>query len=476
MRLAGFAAGAISGAAIASLAIGTPMAVVLLGALAGGAICAALAPDRWLGDVDTIEKFAPLALVAFFVPALTLPVAPGADMSMHAALARGLLDGILSPAWPSVRVPIYPRGMAALIALLSPFGIARASLLASGTSFVIFWAGLSSVLARLRTPRARSVAVLFMFLSREPQIFFAWGGDATALGLGLSLLAASSIEKRGGPLSAMLFAGAAATHPMGALAGGLVAAVVAVWKRTWTAALIGAAGLGLMLGLLARYGPQFSPREIAWIHDYALREDVPLRKMGAEMGDPAAIATALAALALLVRRQARPVLAAAAAIAAMALLILVLPRAGLYPVRFLPLLSVPMAALWGRAAWRWPWLLGAAMLAALPGHIRWYQRAVPNASVRDLSAIACAAEIAPKKDVIDGAYGDGTSWIPALIGRAVTRPHVHVSLFDETDAALAAQPAPKWRFVGERLRYPPAIPPPPRDWPSSCDGALYKIQ
>src|SRR5207248_2717782 len=71
-----------------------------------------------------------LAVLAFLLPAVTMPVAPGADMAMHVALARGLLDGVLSPAWPGVHAGAYPRGFSALVALLSPLGLARAGLLA----------------------------------------------------------------------------------------------------------------------------------------------------------------------------------------------------------------------------------------------------------------------------------------------------------------------------------------------------------
>ena len=105
--------------------------------------------------------------------------------------------------------------------------------------------------------------------------------------------------------------------------------------------------------------------------------------------------------------------------------------------------------------------------------MRWYQLAEPIATDRDLEAIACAVRIVPENAVIDGPYGDATQWIPALTGRAVTRPHQHVSLFDETDAALAKLPRATFRFVGERLRYPPPIGPPPATMPL-CDGALWK--
>ena len=78
----------------------------------------------------------------------------------------------------------------------------------------------------------------------------------------------------------------------------------------------------------------------------------------------------------------------------------------------------------------------------------------------------------PRDAVIDGAYGDATQWIPALTGLAVTRPHQHVALFDETDAELARLPPSHWRFVGKQTRYPPPIDP-PAGAPVACNGSLY---
>jgi hypothetical protein len=78
--------------------------------------------------------------------------------------------------------------------------------------------------------------------------------------------------------------------------------------------------------------------------------------------------------------------------------------------------------------------------------------------------------------VIDGAYGDATQWIPALTGRQITRPHEHVSLFDETKAALARLPKPAFRFVGERLRYGEPAPPAPAQGEPLCGGAVRRLQ
>jgi len=113
-------------------------------------------------------------------------------------------------------------------------------------------------------------------------------------------------------------------------------------------------------------------------------------------------------------------------------------------------------------------------LIALLGHIRWYQQAQPIATERDVAAIRCVERAAPQGAVIDGAYGDATQWIPALAGRPVTRPHEHVSLFDEIEAALARLPAPAWRFIGERLRY--GSPAPPVQGVPLCSGALWRLQ
>jgi hypothetical protein len=371
--------------------------------------------------------------------------------------------------------------------MLSPLGLARAALVASAFSYCVFWAGLAAMLqGPLRAPWPRTVAVLAVLLSKTPQWYFAWGGNPTALALGLALLGAAALDGephsspsgghplRTGGLAAILLAGAAATHPMGACAGGLAAAIVALRGRAFAAGAIAACGLLAVLGVLALLGPQLSPRELIWIRDCAANQE----HVGSGiLGDQANVATALSALLLLWKRRFQPVVLSAGAVAALFLLFQFLPRTGLYPGRFAPLLLLAVAPLWALAAAQTRWtaaVLGAALIAALPGHVHWYQQAAPIATRADLAAIACAARTVPKDAVIDGAYGDATQWIPALTDIAVTRPHQHVALFDETDAALAALPPPQWRFVGERLRYPPPIGPPPPVTPV-CSGALYSV-
>ena len=109
---------AISGAAVAALPGTAGPAVTIAGLLLGAAIGARFGRSRM--------GFSPwsLAVAAFAVPVLMMPVAPGSDMAMHVALARGLLEGELSAAWPTVHSGAYPRGFAALVALLSPLVLA----------------------------------------------------------------------------------------------------------------------------------------------------------------------------------------------------------------------------------------------------------------------------------------------------------------------------------------------------------------
>ncbi|MCA1829419.1 MAG: hypothetical protein LC689_21040 [Myxococcales bacterium] len=475
--------GAIAGAAIAAVPVSAPLWLVALGALAGGVAAigrrSPLAPAA-----DPLERFAPLLLAAFFVPCFTMAVAPGQDMSMYAGLARGLLDGVLSPAWPGIRPMMFHRGLPAVIALASLLaGMARASLVVAGLPYVIFWYGLAAILGGpLQTPRPRLVAALAMFLSRMPQIMFDWGGNPFVLATALGLVAATVLDHA--LLAAFLLAAAAAIHPMGAIAGAVAVAVVAVSRRAWVPGAIAAAGLVAMLALLAAFGPRYSPGEIRKALDWAaVQEAVPFRRLGAELGDPAAIATAIAAAVLIWRRELRPIRLAAIAILAAGVFFQLMPKLGLYPLRFMPLLVIPAAALWGRAAARWPVALVAAFLVAVPGHLRWFQRAIPMATPGDVDAIACVAAHVGRDDVVDGAYGDGTAWIPALADRKITRPQQHISLFDEIDAALAGQARPSWRFAGQRLRYeapiglwyPPLATAPAVGSPL-CNSALYRIR
>src|SRR2546428_5037412 len=170
--------GALAGAALASLPAGAGIVATALGALAGAAAGALLAQT---GEKPALlERLAPIALLAFFVPVLTMTVAPGADMAMHVALARGLLQGgALSPAWGADHVAVYPRGFSALVALLAPLGLARAGLAAAAIAYVVFWTGLAAGFFQPPPPVPPPAAALPPLLSRGPPTLFGCGGEAT---------------------------------------------------------------------------------------------------------------------------------------------------------------------------------------------------------------------------------------------------------------------------------------------------------
>ena len=457
----------MAGASVAALFPGVGPVTLSLGAAAGAALGHLLRappapPQPWWP--------AALALL-FFIPAITMPVAPGADMAMHVALARSLEEGLprLSPAWGTLRVALYPRGFSGLVALVAPVvGLAKAGLVVAGATYLLFWTALSAWLA------APLVAALALLLSRSPQSFFGWGGNPTVLAIALSLHAAAFLRRGGSPwVSALLVVGAGAIHPMGACAGALAIAVVA--RERPRAATVSLAALGALLLLLARFGPLLSPRELAWIRAYAINEESVLRgspwlfplsvwtALPRVLGDPYVVAISAAAALLLVRQKVRPVLVAVSGVLLVGAVFAAgshLPLVPLYPARFTPMLVVATARLLSHAATQLPRRALAPLLAVLFGialalHVRWFQEAQPMATAADLLALKCLDETLPPGVVIDGAYGDATQWIPALTGRPVTRPHQHCSLFDETDAQLA-KARPQYRYIGERLRYPGA--------------------
>jgi hypothetical protein len=456
--------GSIAGAALATLPGGANWIWAVVGMIAGAIVGWPRGPWSWRSLAGQWPR---LALLAFFVPALRMAVAPGADMAMHTALGRGLLEGGLSPAWPGVAVHVYPRGFSALIALFSPIGLAKASLVAAGASYAVFHLGLSTLVPW-------PLALVAVFLSRTPQTFFDWGGNPTALALGLGFAAAGAVRQGRAAHAALLLAGAAAVHPMAACAAALVAVVFSVHGKRCAVACAAALGaLAFVFAALALFGPALSPRETAWIRDYArMTEAIPLRSTFAVLGDPAAVLCGISALVLVWKRQFRKLRMVGLGVVACAVLFTLLPFAGLYPIRFAPLLLLCLVPWWSALPKPALW---AALAVAAPFHFRWYQQASPIATEADVQAIACVTRTVPQAAVIDGAYGDATQWIPALTGHPVTHPHVHVSLFDEADASLAKLPPATFRFAGDRLRYPSPRLPLPQGATALCDGHLAPL-
>lgn len=519
---------ALSGAAIASVFRGAGVGRLAAGCAAGYVVGLWLArcqeasgesrPAVPYGrEGSSVDRFAVLGLLAFFLPVVTMEVAPGADMAMHAAIARSLVEGgdALSASWGTVSVALYPKGLSALVALLAPAtGMAKASLLAAGAAHAVALLGLAAFLrtaSRFRWPFA--LAALAVLASKSPQSFFDWGGNPTAMAFGLSLFAVAQLaagwtaREPAAPsaVGASLFLlGAAATHPAGAVAGALSAAVLPFLgrptKEGLAASLIALGSLAAGLVALWAGGPNVSPGEAAWVADYqrsveAVLKGSPVlfpvevwRGLPQRLGNAWTVTVALAALVVLATRLWRPVAMTALSVVAVGAVLAfgpMIPAAGLlfYPARFAPLLLVATAPLVGRAFERLEGRLDAVAKGALLAltvaaavvSLRTYQRATPMATREDLRVIECLAAKVPEGAVVQGAYGDATQWVPALTGIAVTAAHPHITLDDEIKAER--QPAAAYQFVGERLRYgaPLAQRPPGEALCASGKAALWRL-
>lgn len=505
-----------AGVALASLPRGAGLPALLLGGALGAAcgiwLSRGRAPSaRYATPAGPVEWLAACLPLACLLPLVTMPVAPGADMAMHVALARALREGAaeLSPAWPGVAPAIYPRGFSGLVALGWALGPARAGLLMSGLTYVIYAAGAARLFAAAGMTRPWLLALLALFLTKAPQQFFAWGGNPTVLAIALGLHAAALLagdgpdRRRTAAGAALLLGGAVAVHPMGALAGGLVAAVVAVRRGRLVPGAAALAALGATLLLLAAGGPTLSPGEREWIVSWGRMHEAVLRgpawsfpvsvwpAFPRTVGAPwtIAIALALAALVLMGRAAGRGLVSRVAlgvvALGALFAGVPLIPALGtvLYPVRLVPLLPLVTAPLLDAtlalAPARLAGILGVGLLAlAVPLHVRWYQEGVPMATAADLAVLACADTRVPRDAVIAGAYGDATQWIPALLARRITLPHRHVSVLDETRPALDAL-RPTHRFIGEARRYREAFPGPDPGpvpgWAPMCQAGAARL-
>ena len=474
--------------------------------------------------LERLERWSPLCALAFFLPVLFAPLAPGADMAMHAALARAIAQGseMLSPAWSDMQLDAYPRGFSAWLAVVAAvIGYARASIVVSGLAFSVYYFGLRAYLGRaLELPYPSLVAAFLALGSRTPQSFYGWGGGPTAMALGFGLLAAGELAgalERAGSLrrlalalvAALLLAGGVCTHPIGAGVGAALSGI-ALWLRG-RRALLSAAGVGVAVLLplapimlwFKLQGPELSTRELLWIQDFQLQSDNALGSLPAwlcplsiwwalltKVGPIVLIAFALAAWAQWPTQQGRRrVLISLGAIELLSFVVAYghrLPVVGflIYPSRIMPLaipaLALPIAHALANASKqgvsrRLTGVMALATVSSLIYHVVIYQRAVPIATAEDLQVIACFEHRAPRDAIVDGAYGDATQWLPALTGHQVTHPHIHCSLFDEVEGKLEKQ-APTYRFTGARLRYGDALATPPPKTKPVCEVGSSRIQ
>lgn len=436
-----------------------------------------------------------------------VPVAPGADMSMHSYTTRLILDAGGLPSGYRPLLPVDSFGasapglptLAAILSALSGVPAYRGALLAACLSLVLVSLSVYAfVRSRVGAPAAVLAMLLATLAARDPQAHFEWGGNPTVLSLALATYGLVQLERVGGPIwtgavvaAALAFSAAVVTHPVIPFVLVFVLPVVLLY-RLWTSAsnarrrlvvrwaALGGAALLILMPYAARWHVSLSAAELAWIRRWqTLPPHIPpgpvwaypvtwIWYVGMRLG---VIYAGWVALALLARRWVsagtiREELLAGGTTLLIVVnaLVWILPQSyALYPDR-VALLLVPWSArlvgltLQGcfehgsravRAA-----LIPAAVVSALVGTAVWFAPAIASVPVADddLAAIRWLDAETPKDAVIENNYGDAGIWIPALAGRAVCTPHVNIIYLEELESWKRTS-QPTFLYVGARRIY-----------------------
>jgi hypothetical protein len=459
------------------LPFGWTAPVIVLGAASSCAIVLwKRAPD--LPSVAVWIGAAAVALVLW--RSALLP--PGVDSAMHTAVARILADARGHPAsfrplWPVDSFGGYPVGQPTLTALIATLGHLdwrAAGLTGHALCYALVLVGFAAAVSRWGGGTALGLAVgaAAVLAARAPLYFWTWGGAPNALGIAFAATAfAAGVDavrtaRRRDAAACAIFASAAVlTHPVSVVALAwaafplLVAVLIAHRQRRVAVAHLAAGAFGAVL-LCAPYFATLThsipPEGVSWTRAF-LRETGTLRVVPHMLHDVPLIAGAIAAIAVLATRPKRAALPLALAMALVLLIfngrVALLPGSFLlYPDRIAVLLLLPIAFLAHDALAHRPRiaLVAAAGIAAqaviLQSKTLREGRAHVLATEADLRVLRAAA--LPASCWVINDYGDAGQWIPALLARPITLPHVHVAFFD-----LSADVHPCAAFRGERRAY-----------------------
>ncbi len=502
--LSGFSAAAIaaSWSAVPLPAIG---AVGLLVGLSVSARLRGIGPvlPEGAGQVLTATRHWPWMLCFLALPVWAFSTAPGADAAMYAGIARAMLDGSneLSAAWPGISVTMYPRGFSALIALFAPLvGMAKASLVAAMLSYLVYavalrtWVG---VFAPARTAWALATALLLV--SRHvPLSFLSWGGNPTALGFALGLcaivLGAHAEHPRVRACAPLLLGGAFASHPIGAFAGVACAPLVLFvhpfdlmrLRRLALTVIV----IAPLLWCFKSFGPEVSAYETDWIRAWQAGQAKLIRNtldifvldylstVSAQCSDLFAVIayTCIGVVAWRWRQYRRAALLAFFGLIYVAIVMVVGPRLPvvgtfIYADRMTPIWIVAFApvitAVTSHAASlplleRFPprrLAAASAIVLLLLSYVahRGQYFGEPLAQRDDVALADCVRRQVPEGEPIYAAYGQGGQWLPALVGRVITDPHVHCSLYDEM-SAIRRRMRSRFQYLGPPPVYREPLP------------------
>jgi hypothetical protein len=420
------------------------------------------------------------AATATAILARSALVAPGVDAAAHTAVARILGESHghplgFRPLWPLDELRGYPFGQPTLTALLA--GFAGLDWRAAGCwghalDYGLVLVAFAAAVGRWRgTALGLAVGAGAVLVARAPLHFWTWGGAPNALGIAFGVAAfaagldaARTMDARSAGASAIYAAAGLLTHAVTVVALAYCAVVLvaaALVSRRMplrgAAALVAAGGVAAVLcaPYLATVKP-IDPRGAAWIRAW-LRESATLSVFPRMLHDVPLIAGAAALVAVFARSKGRAALPAALA-ALLGLLVLhgrfaVLPGSALlYPDRIAVLLLYPIALLAHDALDSRPRVAaGVALLLLLHAGVLQRKllrdgRAHALATEADLRLLSTAR--LPEGCWVMNNYGDAGQWIPALLGRPITFPHIHVAFF-----GLSQRVHPCAAFRGEKRPY-----------------------
>jgi hypothetical protein len=407
-------------------------------------------------------------------------VAPGVDAAAHTAVARivaetqGHPQGF-RPLWPVDELRGYPFGqptLTALLAWLAGLDWREAGLWGHALAYGLVVVAFAAAVWRWRgTALGLAIGVAAVLVARAPLYFWSWGGAPNALGIAFGVAgfaagldAARRNDVRSAAACALYAAAGLLTHAVTVVAFAYCAAVLLAAGLLRDRRLLRGSGLLLAAAALAALlcAPYLTtvkpidPRGAAWIQAW-LRESATLRVFPRMLHDVPLIAGAAALAAVLARAPRRAVLPAS--LAALVVLLVLQGRAAalpgsalLYPDRIAVLLLYPIALLVNDALDSRP-RIAVAVAVVLLVHAGILQRKL----LREGSAHALATEadlrVLSTARLPDGCwvmnnYGDAGQWIPALLGRPITFPHIHVAFF-----GLAQRVHPCAAFRGEKRPY-----------------------
>jgi hypothetical protein len=448
-------------------------------AVGAASLCAGLILwRRWPEPGSALVWAAAVAVAAVLTHSAL--VAPGVDAAAHTAVARIIVQAQghpqgFRPLWPIDELRGYPLGQPTLTALLARFAgldFREAGLWGHALAYALVVVAFAAAVWRWRgTALGLAVGVGAVLVARAPLHFWTWGGAPNALGIAFGVAgfaagldAVRRSDVRSAAACALYAAAGLLTHAVTIVAFAYCAALMLAGALLRDRSLLRGFGVLLAAGafaalLCAPYLETLKPIDpsgAAWIRSW-LRQSATLGVLPRMLHDVPLIAGAAALVAVLARAPQKALLPALLA-ALLAALVLqgrhgLLPGSALlYPDRIAVLLLYPIALLAHDALDSRP-RVAAALALLLLVHAGILQRKLLRegsahalATEADLRVIAAAR--LPEGCWVMNNYGDAGQWIPALIGRPITFPHIHVAFF-----GVEQRVHPCAAFRGEKRPY-----------------------